>query len=459
MPRPLPAPRDALAAFLRRGRRVAVALVVLCLLAAACGSSGPAPSPSPSAVSPSPTVLTPASASPGTPASSPSPAASVDPTALFGQIEDEVIALRGLPAKQRLVPTILDEAQVRVRLEAQFRAENPPAEIAASQATRIAMGLLPPGTSLENLYVNLLGSQVAGYYDPATKQIYVVARNGTIGAVEKVTFAHEFTHALQDQNFGLKGIQTDAIGQGDRSLAHLALIEGDASLLMTQWLSGHLDAAGIAEILAGDPAAQAQLDAAPPFIRDGLLFPYLQGVRFVTSIWSSGGWQAVDRVFGRPPESTQQVLHADTYAANQQPVTVPLDAAAIARRLGAGWSATPADTLGEFQVGSWLRARGVTGAGGGVSGDVAAAGWGGDRYALINGPNGAYALVILTTWDTPADATEFSTAATQAIRGVPGDARVVRIASAAAVPGGTEAAVLYASDAATLDRLAAAALP
>jgi len=70
------------------------------------------------------------------------------------------------------------------------------------------MGLLPPGTSLENLYVSLLGSQVAGYYDPATKQIYVVARNGTIGAVEKVHVARtRFTHALQDQNFGLKGIQ------------------------------------------------------------------------------------------------------------------------------------------------------------------------------------------------------------------------------------------------------------
>src|SRR5664279_1177847 len=182
MPRPLPARRDGPAARrLRRGLRPAVALVVLGLLATACGSSGPAPTPpsSPSAVSPSPSVPIPASASPGTPASSPSPspspAASVDTAALFGQIEDEVIALRGLPAWQRLVPTILDEAQVRVRLEAQFRAENPPAEIAASQATLIAMGLLPPGTSLESLYVNLLGSQVGGYYDPATKQIYVVA--------------------------------------------------------------------------------------------------------------------------------------------------------------------------------------------------------------------------------------------------------------------------------------------
>jgi hypothetical protein len=370
-----------------------------------------------------------------------------------------VIALRGLPAKQRLEPTILDEAQLRVRIEAQFRAENPPAEIAASQATLIAMGLLPPGTSLADLYVNLLGSQVAGVYDPAKKQIYVVARSGTIGALEKVTFAHEFTHALQDQNFGLKGITTDVIGQGDRSLAHLALIEGDASLLMTQWLASHLDSAGIAQILAGGPAAQAQLNATPPFLRDALMFPYLDGERFVISLWATGGWAAVNRVFGRAPNSTEQILHPDKYAANEKPVTVPLDAGAIAARLGSGWTATPADTLGEFQIGSWLRARGVTGAGGSVSGDTAAAGWGGDRYALVDGPNGAYGLVILTTWDTPADAAEFAAAATQAVRGVPGQGRVVRIASGSAVPGGGEVAVLYASDATILAKLAGAALP
>jgi len=228
---------------------------------------------------------------------------------------------------------------------------------------------------------------------------------------------------------------------------------------MTQWLSGHLDLAGIAEILAGDPAAQAQLDATPPVLKDALLFPYLQGLSFVQSIWAQSGWASVDRVFARLPASTEQILHPEKYAANEQPVAVPLDAAAIATRLGGGWTATPADTLGEFQIGSWLKARGVTGAGGGVSGDAAAAGWGGDRYALIDGPNGAYALVILTTWDTPADTTEFSTAAVQAIRGVPGAARVVRIASGAAVPGGAEVAVLYASDAATLARLAAVVLP
>jgi hypothetical protein len=463
-------PRLTLAGRTSNSRRLLVAIGIAGLLSAACGSPGPSAiagsSPMPggsataSASAGSPVPI--ASGLAASPTASPSPTAPIDEATLYRQIEGQVVALRGLPAKQYLEPTILDEAQLRVRLEAQFRAENPPAEIAASQATLVAMGLLPPGTSLADLYVNLLGSQVAGYYDPSTKQIFVVARTGQIGAIEKVTFAHEFTHALQDQNFGLKGITTDTVGQGDRSMAHLALIEGDASLLMTQWLMGHLDGAGIAQIMAGDPAAQAQLDATPPFLKDQLLFPYLQGVAFVSSIWAQGGWAAVDRVFSRLPASTQQILHPDKYAIDEQPVSVPLDAPAIAARLGAGWTATPADTLGEFQIGSWLRARGVTGAGGGISGDTAAAGWGGDRYALIDGPSGAYALVIRTTWDTAADATEFATAAIQAVRGVPGVARVVRAASGTATSAnapGRDVSVLFASDAGILDRLAADAIP
>jgi len=358
-PAPLRELASRIASRVAASARTLAAVVVVGVFATGCGSPGPSPSPTPSTT---PSAIRSSAAGPSAAPASPSPAPSIDEAALYRQIEDDVIALRGLPAKQRLEPTILDQAQLRVRLKAQFLAKNPPEEIAASQATLVAMGLLPAGTSLADLYVNLLGSQVAGYYDPATKRISVVARAGQVGAIEKVTFAHEFTHALQDQNFGLKGIQADAIGHGDRSIARLALIEGDASLLMTQWLAGHLDAAGIAEILAGDPAAQAQLDATPAFLKDALLFPYLQGVMFVNSIWAKGGWAAVDRAFATLPDSTEQVLHADKYAAHEQPVSVPLDAAAIAGRLGAGWKATRADTLGEFQIGSWLRARGVTGA-------------------------------------------------------------------------------------------------
>ena len=42
--------------------------------------------------------------------------------------------------------------------------------------------------------------------------------------------------------------------------------------------------------------------------------------------------------------------------------------------------------------------------------EAAAAGWGGDRVALIDGPDGASGVVLDTRWDTAADASEFATA-------------------------------------------------
>jgi len=198
MPRPTPLGRSA------RSRRALVVISIAAVLVAACGSPGPSPAPSASpasALSPAPASSA-ATSTPGGPSFDPSPslspasaspAAPVDEAAVYRQIEDQVIALRGLPAKQRLEPTILDEAQLRVRIEAQFRAENPPAEDrgVAGHARRHG----PPASRhvARRPVREPPGSQVAGYYDPKAKQIYVVARTGQIGAIEKVTFAHEFT--------------------------------------------------------------------------------------------------------------------------------------------------------------------------------------------------------------------------------------------------------------------------
>ena len=99
------------------------------------------------------------------------------------------------------------------------------------------LGLLPAGASLEDLYISLLSGVVAGLYNPKDKKLYVVSRSGGLGPSEKSTFAHEYTHALQDQNFDLAGLQLDAPGQGDRGMARLALVEGDATLVMTLWRS------------------------------------------------------------------------------------------------------------------------------------------------------------------------------------------------------------------------------
>ena len=360
------------------------------------------------------------------------------------------MAERGLPAKQRLEPTILSEAELKVRIKEQFEKDNPADEIAVAEETLKAFGLLPADASLGDLYVDLLGSQVAGFYEPATREMVVVSKSGTIGAAEKVTFAHEFTHALQDQSFGLEGIDVDAVGQGDRSLGRLALVEGDATLLMTRWLSAHLTPTELGELLKVDPEALAQLERMPAILRETLLFPYQQGLIFVNGIWAIGGWEAVDRAFGRLPDSTEQVLHPSKYAAGEKPVDVALDGAALAKAMGAGWSGTPEDTLGEFQLSVWLRENGISA----LDAQAAAAGWGGDRLAYLRGPNGAYALALLTAWDSQADADAFLAAAKTAASNLPGAAEARIVPGSGAGGSADRVAVLVASDAPTLARLA-----
>jgi hypothetical protein len=411
------------------------------LLAAACGVGSTA-TPALPTTSPSPTPAPATSA----PTSSTTPVPSGDLAALYRTIEDQVIAERGLEAKERREPTVLSEDELRTRIEEQFRKENPADEIAISRETLEALGLLPPGTDLEKLYLDMLGSQIAGFYDPETKELFVVSRSGVIGATEKVTYAHEFTHALQDQHFGLEGIDVDAVGQGDRSLGRLSLVEGDATLSMTRWLVEHLTPAELQELLEVDPEDQAQLDALPAILREVLLFPYQQGAVFANGIWMAGGWEAVDRAYERLPDSTEQVLHPEKYESGEKPAAVELDGAELASAMGAGWSGTPEDTLGEFQLSIWLRENGVKA----LDAQAAAAGWGGDRLAYLRGPNGAYALVIASTWDTAGDAAEFIGAAKTAMDDLPGAAMVRRGADARSVR------IFAASDAARRDRLAEA---
>ncbi len=138
------------------------------------------------------------------------------------------------------------------------------------------------------------------------------------------------------------------------------------------------------------------------------------------------------------PQSTEQILHADAYAANEPAADVALPDD-LAVQLGAGWSVPLEDTFGELQIGDWLRESGVATA----TATTAAAGWGGDRLAVVDGPSGAWGVVIETTWDTAADASEFADAAHTAIGGLANPARI-------SSPAGKGVTVLVASSEAAL---------
>ncbi len=412
---------------------LAAFLAVVIAIVVACGSTNPTPSPAvssgtPAATAtsgtPSPATSPSGSAGPSSPAPSsapacdpndtstpppPSPDANDPNASLYAQIEGQVSQLRGLQAKTPVDRAVFDTAGLCAYIRASFSRDNPESLVAGTETLYKSLLLMPQDASLRDLYIELLTSQVAGLYDDETKRMYVVSQSGQIGPTEEITYAHEYTHALQDQAFGLRSLVGDAKDQGDRTLARTTLVEGDATLSMTLWAQRYLTAAQLGEVAAsaGDPASQAVLNGMPAILREPLLFPYTSGFQLAFSAFSSaGGFAGVDALFKDPPDSTEQVLHPDKLASREAPVKVTFPAN-LADRLGSGWSVALQDTMGEYQLEILLRAAGGVDS---ATSTEAAAGWGGDRIALIEGPGGATGVALDTVWDTDTDASQFSAA-------------------------------------------------
>lgn len=439
-----------------------LAVLVAALVVGSCGSSAPTTPPASATGGPSPTgTLQGASPTPApTPSATaaavtcdeatdadPSPAADDnDPhAALYAEIEAQVSALRGITATTPVARGVFDVPGLCAYLRESLRKDNPAELIAATDTLYHELQLLPAGMTLERVYLDLLTSQIAGLYDDDTKRMYVVTKSGAIGPVEEITYAHEYTHALQDQAFGLRKLVGDDRDQGDRALARSALIEGDATLVMSLWAQQQLTAAELAEVASSlDPAGTAALEAAPTILRDSLLFPYTSGLTVALGgFQSGGGFGGVDALFASPPDSTEQVLHPDKFAAREEPVPVafPRD---LATSLGAGWTVPLQDTLGEFQLEILLREGGASGT------RTAAAGWGGDRVALLEGPSGAVGVVLDTVWDSNDDASEFETA----LGGLVAKLTAVGRSPAVLRPAGNRVVLISADSPDTLGRLA-----
>ncbi|MDQ3128028.1 MAG: hypothetical protein M3Q66_06165 [Chloroflexota bacterium] len=397
------------------------ALVVVVIAAVGCGST--APSATPSGSSASPTTTAAPSAVPSAP---PSPLSSAELSALYDQINGQVRALRDLDEKSPTQPTILSPAQMVELLTKQLNEDSPAALLAAYERLYHALGVLPKGDKLTDVYGDLLESQVAGLYVPTDKKLYVVSKGGGVGPLEKVLYAHEYTHALQDQNFDLVNFQPDSLAdQSDRQLARQALVEGDAYVTMTYWLQQNLGPAEMGAVLGAgnDAEAQAALQRIPPLIASQILFAALEGTVWALGLQLQGGFPAIDAAWANPPDSTEQILHPEKWASREQPIDVEIDPV-LATKLGAGWTTGLVDTFGEHQLGVWISATVPTG-GLPAPPPPAVVGWGGDRMALLDGPDGKWAVVFRTEWDTEADAAEFETGVAPRVATAAGPGRVL----------------------------------
>ncbi|MEA1976753.1 MAG: hypothetical protein U9N80_02495 [Chloroflexota bacterium] len=361
-------------------------------------------------VSPTTTLPTPTQAS-----ASPTPTPEVtdstacpplDAAILFQmeEIESQVTQLRGILPSESVNRSLLTPDQLRETVIHDFLGDYTQEDALQDVRLLSLLGVIEPGIDLWQLYADLLSEQVAGFYDTETDEMIVICGSG-FGGVERLTYAHEYTHALQDQAYDIRdGLQynDDACeADSERCFAIQALIEGDATLLQEQWLrtfAGDEDRSDLLEFFADFD--MPVFNSAPAYIQSELTFPYFWGLNFIRTLYLDGRWAAVDTAYENPPLSSEQILHPERY-----PKDTPVDLVSpnVSDALNSGWEKTVHDVLGEWATRMVLNEYLPI-----DQASLAAEGWGGDLLLFFYQEEDADdALVLVTQWDTMRDAHEF----------------------------------------------------
>ncbi|HEY0138242.1 MAG TPA: hypothetical protein VGB85_29360, partial [Nannocystis sp.] len=189
--------------------------------------------------------------------------------------------------------------------------------------------------------------------------------------------------------------------------ARTYLVEGDAQAAYLAWVSGSGGLTSISDevfLATGNQALDLADMVDYPVLARSLQLPYADGAATIAALVRERGWAGVDALYKQLPTTTEQMLHIDKLLAREAPIAVVADPAALATKIP-GHKVVWQDNVGEASLLAMLAdvepapiAR------------AAAAGWGGDRYLVLERePAGVAPIVLgLIAWDSEADAAEFT---------------------------------------------------
>ncbi|MFC7134404.1 MULTISPECIES: Hvo_1808 family surface protein [Salinibaculum] len=276
----------------------------------------------------------------------------------------------------------------------------------------------------------LVSTGVSAYYDPETRNITMISPTDSGLRIQEAVLAQELFHALQDQQFDTsESYETIE----DRNAA-LGVIEGDANYVQYRYeqrCEGAWDGSCYRPE-SGSPVLSTQLNYGMVQL---FVQPYNSGLAFVRQRQRAGGWDAIDALYDRLPESTEQTIHPARYPDDTPTNLTVADRSSddwrVLRRNGervtgsvgeAGWfvaMAYPAiQTRGDAQViplDAHINYNATTGQ---LQRPVSynyshpiTTGWDGDTllpYVPTDSTSNETAYVFETVWDSPAEAEEFA---------------------------------------------------
>ncbi len=315
------------------------------------------------------------------------------------ELESQVEQVRELEFLRDVVVQPVSAEEIAGKLEGAFDETYPKEFYDRRSVAWQTLGVIPRDVDIREALLAFQTGQVVGFYNPVDGEL-VYRADGDLDLVERVTLAHELTHAIDDQHFDLSRIDGVAARCRDEAFqAALGAVEGSAQFFSIRLLFEFPPADGD---FSGLGEGGGMPDGVPPFMADLQLWPYTAGQAFVTELEARGGVDEVDEALRTFPTTTEQILHPERY-----PDHVPsrVDVPDLSDALGEGWGDLDVMQVGEAWLTAMLGLRLDS-----STAEAAAAGWDGGLYRAFTDGDDA-AVVLTTAWDSVADADAFEQAA------------------------------------------------
>ena len=319
---------------------------------------------------------------------------------------DELAEVSGLTLRHKVPYDLISKEQVNRFLTERIRQSSTPEDLRIEELALKKFGFVPADFDLAKTTVDLLTEQAAAFYDYHKKRLYI--SDWASPGMREAALVHELAHALADQNFRLEHFITQSKNDDDLSMARMAVMEGQATWLMSEVQARHMgkslkDSPESVELMSrameGGGGEYPVFESAPLYLRRTLLFPYTQGMLFQSAVVEKSGTAAFAEVFRQAPVSTQQILHPDKYFARETPSKPELPDFAKRR----GYKRLVESTVGELDFSILLaqyfdEARAM----------ALSPHWKGGTYALYeNKAEHRAVLAYAVDWDDPRIAREY----------------------------------------------------
>jgi hypothetical protein len=336
-------------------------------------------------------------------------------SSLFQQVDEMVAALSqitGWKVERRVPSQMLSKETFHKYVDSRMKDASKD-EVQAEETVLKMFGFVPQDFDLAKETVDLVSEQAAAYYDYNKKRLFILDSTQE-GAEQRVALVHELAHALADQHHPLGKYLKKGSPDDDASTARQSVMEGQAQWLTWAYMS-KLNG-GKAEVTpqlideltkstGADGADYPVFTNAPLYMKESLVFPYNEGLKFQEAIFHQMGRAGFDQVFKRAPESTQQILHPQAYLDDKKPLDP--DAPAIAEFIGKKeakqFRVLVEGSMGEFDHSVLLRQYIDS-----KIGADAASHWRGGSCRLYQNKREKFpVLTYVSEWDSPESAHHF----------------------------------------------------